>query len=178
VQQRAKRAVDQRRLLVEGEVAHVCLAQVELHTRVERTGTGFLEHRRRRVDADDPPAGRLCDRNRNAAAPDRELDQRSVRLTCEFNIEGNVGRHRSRPFLVAVRKCLVPTHRPMLRPRGAPRDTPQDGGGGSTASRLGQSTPAASAMTPTRAATTQNDVVSEDAEAMPPITPGATRPLA
>ena len=25
---------------------------------------------------------------------------------------------------------------------------------------------------------TQNDVVSDDAEAMPPITPGATRPLA
>ena len=48
----------------------------------------------------------------------------------------------------------------------------------STAGCLGRSTPAANAMTPTRAATTQNDVVSDDAEAMPPITPGATRPLA
>jgi hypothetical protein len=31
-------------------------------------------------------------------------------------------------------------------------------------------------MIPTRAATTQNDVVSDDAEAIPPITPGVTRP--
>ena len=48
----------------------------------------------------------------------------------------------------------------------------------STGGCLGRSTPAANAMTPTSAATTQNDVVSDDAEAMPPITPGATRPLA
>jgi hypothetical protein len=33
-------------------------------------------------------------------------------------------------------------------------------------------------MIPTKAATRQNEVVSDDAEAMPPITPGATRPLA
>jgi hypothetical protein len=33
-------------------------------------------------------------------------------------------------------------------------------------------------MIATNAATTQNDVVNEDADAMPPITPGAANPLA
>jgi hypothetical protein len=40
-----------------------------------------------------------------------------------------------------------------------------------------RSTPAARAVIATRPATTQNEVVSDEADATPPITPGATRPL-
>ena len=93
VQQRAERAVDQRRRLVEGEVAHVALAQVELHARLGRTRAGLLEHRRRGVDADHPPAGRLRDRDRDPTVPDRQLDQRPVGLAGQLDVEGDVGRH-------------------------------------------------------------------------------------
>jgi hypothetical protein len=44
VQQRAERAVDQRRRFVEGELAHVILVQVELHPHLGGTGMGLGEH--------------------------------------------------------------------------------------------------------------------------------------
>ena len=136
VQERPERAVDQRRRLVQGEVAHVALAQVELHARLGRTGTGLLEHRRRRVDADDRPAGRLRDRDRHPPVPDRQLDQRPVRLAGELDVEGDVGRHGRRPLVVAVRERLVPAHRPMFpcatggRSRRAPPPLTGDGARG------------------------------------------------
>ncbi len=37
------------------------------------------------------------------------------RLVGEAAVEGDVGRHVSRPILIAVRERLVPAHRPMLR---------------------------------------------------------------
>ena len=41
-------------------------------------GARLLEHRRRGVDADHPPPGRLRDRDRDPPVPDRQLDQRPV----------------------------------------------------------------------------------------------------
>ena len=93
MQERAERAVDQRRRLVENQVAHVALAQVELHTRLGGTSTGLREHRRRRVNADHALASRLRDRNRHPPIADRQLDQRPVRLARELDVEGDVGRH-------------------------------------------------------------------------------------
>ena len=108
VQERAERAVDERGRLVEREVAHVALAQVELDARLGRAGAGLLEHRRRGVDPDDLPAGRLRDRNGDAAVPDGELDERAVGLTGKLDVEGDVGRHVGRPLVVAVGERLVP----------------------------------------------------------------------
>ena len=71
VQERAERAVDQRSRLVEREVAHVAFVQVELHTRLGRPVAGLLEHRRRRVDSDHPPAGRLRNGDRDPTVADR-----------------------------------------------------------------------------------------------------------
>ena len=84
------------------------------HARRGRAGPGLLEHRRRGVDADDLLAGRLRDRDRDPPVPDRQLDQRPVRLAGQRDVEGDVGRHVRRPFLVAVRERLVPAHRPMF----------------------------------------------------------------
>jgi hypothetical protein len=78
VQQRAERAVDQRRLLVEVRVAHVGLDQVEFHARVGGAGAGLRQHRGRRVQADHPLSRRPRDRDRDTPVPDREFDQRFV----------------------------------------------------------------------------------------------------
>jgi hypothetical protein len=56
VQQCAERAVDQPRRLIEGEVAHICLAQVQLDTCPGCPGPGLGEHRR---DEPIPVTGRL-----------------------------------------------------------------------------------------------------------------------
>jgi hypothetical protein len=53
VQEGSEGAVDQRRLLVERELAHVAFAQLEPHTRLGGTSARLFEHRRRRVDSDD-----------------------------------------------------------------------------------------------------------------------------
>jgi ubiquinone/menaquinone biosynthesis C-methylase UbiE len=111
MEESSERAIDQRRGLVEGKVTHIALMQVELDASLGRAHTGLLEHRRRRVDADHRSAGRLRDRDRDPPISDRKLDERPVRLACELDIEGDVPRHVSRPFLVAARERLVPTHR-------------------------------------------------------------------
>ena len=53
-----------------------------------RVRTGLLEHRRRGVDADHRPPGRLRHRDRDPAVPDRELDERPVGLQRELDVEG------------------------------------------------------------------------------------------
>ncbi len=115
VQERAERAVDQRRRLVNGEIAHVTLAQVKLYTCLARTQARLLEHGRRRVDADHWLAGRLRNGNGHTAIPDCKLDERPLCRARKLNVERDVGRHGSRPLLVAVGKRLVPTHRPSLQ---------------------------------------------------------------
>src|SRR5437879_1128820 len=71
VQERAEGAVDQRRWLVEGEIAHVALAQVEVDACLVSTGTGEREHRRRRVNADHLLASCLGDWDGDSAVADR-----------------------------------------------------------------------------------------------------------
>jgi hypothetical protein len=116
MEERAERAVDKRGRLVEREVAHVGLAQIELDTRFGGTIARLREHRGRQIDADDRATGRQRDRDRHPAVADRELDERSVRLPREPGIEGDVFRHVRGPLVVAVRERFVPAHRPMLRP--------------------------------------------------------------
>jgi len=41
---------------------------------------------------------------------DRELDQRSVRLACEVDVEADVLGHVRRPLVVPVRESLGPAH--------------------------------------------------------------------
>jgi hypothetical protein len=66
-----------------------------------------------------------CDRDRDSPVADRKLDQRPGRLACQLDVERDVGRHLSRPFLVAIRERLVPAHRLMLAccGPGAPRSS-------------------------------------------------------
>jgi len=108
VQQRTERAVDQPRWLVEGQVMHVTFAQVEVHAHLGRAGPRLSEHGRRGVDADHSLAGSLRDRDRDPPVPDRELHQRPIGRTGELDVEGDVGRHLSRPLLVPVGEPLVP----------------------------------------------------------------------
>lgn len=108
------RAVDQRRRLVEGEVPHVALAQIEVGVRLGRAVAGQIEHRRRRVDADDAPTCRQRDRDRDSAVAYRELDDRPICLSRESDVEGDVVGHVRRPFLVPERERLVPAHRATL----------------------------------------------------------------
>ena len=56
------------------------------------------------------PAGRLRDRDRDAAVADGELDERPVGLAGELDVERNVLRHLCRPLVVAVGEALVPAH--------------------------------------------------------------------
>jgi hypothetical protein len=53
VQQRPERAVDERRRLVEREIADVAESKVELDSSVGRTAARHAEHRWRQVDSDD-----------------------------------------------------------------------------------------------------------------------------
>jgi hypothetical protein len=69
-----------------------------------------LEHRWRRVNTKHPLARRLRDRDGDPPTADRQLDQRPIRFACQLDVEGNVGRHISRPLVVPVGECLVPTH--------------------------------------------------------------------
>jgi hypothetical protein len=77
-QERSERAVDQPRWFIEGEVAHVAFAKIEVHARFGRPGTGLLEHHWRRVNADHSLSRRLSDWNRDPPIADRKLDQSAV----------------------------------------------------------------------------------------------------
>ena len=110
MQERAERAVDERGRLVQLEVAHVALPEVERDACLGGAGAGVLQHPRRGVDPEDRPARRLRNGDRDAAVPDRELDERPVRGLRQSDIEGDVLRHVRRPLLVAVREALVPAH--------------------------------------------------------------------
>jgi hypothetical protein len=69
VQECPKRALDKCRRLFELQIAHVALAQIELHSSLGRARARLLEHRRRRVDPHDAPASRTRNRDRDAAVP-------------------------------------------------------------------------------------------------------------
>lgn len=80
VQESTKRAVDESRWLVEQKVAHVALAQIELHACSRRSATRLLEHRRGRIDTEDGPPGSERNRDPDTAVPDPELDERPIDL--------------------------------------------------------------------------------------------------
>jgi hypothetical protein len=117
VQESAVRAVDQGRRFIQLELPHVAQTQVELDVRLRRAGARLLQHRRRRVHADHLPTGRPSDRDRHATVPDRELDERTIRLACEPDVERNILRHVGGPRVVVERERLVPAHRLMLPTR-------------------------------------------------------------
>jgi len=104
------RAVDERRRLVELQLAHVAESEVEIGVQLPR----LREHRRRQVDADHGSPDRARDRRRDPSGPDRELDHRPVRLLRERAVERDVGRHVRRPLVVPLRERLVPAHATIL----------------------------------------------------------------
>jgi hypothetical protein len=114
MQERAERTVDQSGRFIEFQIAHVTLAQVEAYARVRRASPRLAEHRWGSVYTYDSSASLLSDRNRDPAITDREFDQRPFRLTRQLDVEAHVGRHSSRPFLVAIGKAFVPAHAPSL----------------------------------------------------------------
>jgi len=86
------------------------LAQVELHAGFGRADPGLVEHGRRRVEAEDRPAGRPGDRDGDPPVADRQLDQRAVGGAGQPDVEGDVGGHVRGPGLVPGRERLVPAH--------------------------------------------------------------------
>ena len=107
VQQRAKRAIDERCRLVQRELAHVALAQVEIDAGRLGAGPRALEHGRRCVDPDHRPPGRLRDRHGDPAVADGELDDRAVGLPRELHVPRDVLRHVRRPPVVDRRERVV-----------------------------------------------------------------------
>ena len=114
MQHGAERAVDERRWLVEREVAHVALVQLELDSRLGGLLLRQCEHRRRAVDADDLLAGLLRDRHRNPPVADRELDDGPVGLADELEVERDVLGHVRRPVVVDRCEGRVFVHRGIL----------------------------------------------------------------
>ena len=108
VQERAERADDEVDRLVERELAHVALAQLdgEPGGAVARD----RQHRRRRVDADHALAGLACDWNRDPAAPDGELDDRLLGLARKRDVPGDVRGHVGGPVVVVFGPRVVRAH--------------------------------------------------------------------
>src|SRR5438105_5057135 len=99
VQERAKRTVDQRSRLSEGQVAHIPFVQLKLDARLGRTLACLLEHPRGGVDSHHLAAGRAGNRNRNPAISYCELDERPVSFTRKLRVEANVRGHLRRPLV-------------------------------------------------------------------------------
>ena len=112
MKERAEWAIDQRRTLVERQVAHVAFAQVELNTRLSGTRSRLLEHRRRRVDPDDRPTCRPRNRDGDSAVPNGKLDERPVGLARKLHIEGDILSHVRRPLVVATHERVGIAHGP------------------------------------------------------------------
>jgi len=110
MEQRSVGAVDQRRLLGEHESAQVGLTEIELDADVGGMGARLLEHRRGGVDADDGSTRCLCDRDRDPAGPDRELDDGPVGSAGEVDRERDVLGHVGGPLVVRARERFVPAH--------------------------------------------------------------------
>ena len=91
MEERAGRADDEVDRLVELELAHVALAQLD-----GQAGGALArdrEHRRRAVDPDHALSRLARDRDRDAAGADRELDDRLAGLAGELDVPRDVLRH-------------------------------------------------------------------------------------
>ena len=108
--ERADGDVDQSGGLLQLELAHVALAELDVDAGRGDPLARLREHRRRRVDAEHLPAGLASDRDRDAAVPDRELDERPVGLAGELDVEGDVLGHVRRPVVVDRREGVVGAH--------------------------------------------------------------------
>jgi tetratricopeptide (TPR) repeat protein/transcriptional regulator with XRE-family HTH domain len=93
-----------------GEGAHVLFAQIKLNTGRAGVLAGLGQHRRGRIDTYDRLPGGLSDRDRHTAVADRQFQDEAMThgLPCQAGVERDVGSHMRRPFLVAVRECLIP----------------------------------------------------------------------
>jgi hypothetical protein len=110
VEHRAGRAVDERGRLVQRELPHVFLAQLQLDTRLGRAHPRQLEHRRRGVDPEQRPPDRLRDRNRHPPVPDPQLDHRPAGLARQLDVERHVLGHVRGPVVVDGRERVVRAH--------------------------------------------------------------------
>ena len=110
VEHRPERADHEIGRLVQGELGHVALTQLELDPRVRCVAPCDLEHLDGHVDADHAAAGALGDRDRHATGADRQLDHRPARSRCELDVERHVLGHRRRERVVDGGECVVPAH--------------------------------------------------------------------
>ncbi len=117
MQQGSERAIDQCRRLVQRELTHVALPQIEVDASLLCRLTRLGKHRRRSIDPDHTPSDRLRHRHRGSPGPDRKLNDRPVRLSREVDVERDVLRHLRRPLLVDGRKGRVLIHEGILRYR-------------------------------------------------------------
>ena len=109
VQQRAERRGHEREHAVDRRIAHVAVAQVDVHARELCALARDLEHPRGEVDADDvDPGGR--DRHGDAAGADTELEHRPAEPPCLLDVEGDVLDHRHGPGVVEAGDLVVGGH--------------------------------------------------------------------
>ena len=104
--------MNQVRWLLERELAHVALAQLELDAGRVRLSTCDREHSRRDVDPDDAPAGLLDDGNRHTPRPDRKLDDGAGCLLREADVERDILRHGRGELVVDRGEGVVVAHSP------------------------------------------------------------------
>ena len=110
VPERAEGAVDEAGRLIQLEVAHVGLAQLDVDTGPGDALACLREHRGRLVDSDHAAAGLAGDGDRDSPVADRQLDERPLALAGELDVEGNVRRHVRRPVVVDRRERFVNAH--------------------------------------------------------------------
>jgi hypothetical protein len=97
------------------QVAHVGIAQVEIHSGSRCALTCLRKHRGRRIQSDHRAASRQRNRDRHSAASNGEFDERPIGFPRELDVERDVRSHLGRPLVVTMRKGLVPAHHQMLR---------------------------------------------------------------
>jgi phenylalanyl-tRNA synthetase alpha chain len=107
VEERPERAIDERRRLVQFEVAHVLLAQVELDVSLVRGRASLRQHLSRRVRADHGGPERLRNRYCDTTRADGELDDGAIGLARELGVERDVIRNACGPAVVDSSKRVV-----------------------------------------------------------------------
>lgn len=111
-------AMDERGRLVQRHVPHVLLPQLQVDTCAGGTLSRDLEHRRRRVDPEQWPPDRRCNRNRHASGSDRQLDDEAVGLARQLGGERDVLGHPRSPRMVDRSDRVVGARAANLRPAG------------------------------------------------------------
>src|SRR5438105_856504 len=103
---RTERDDDERHLLVDRRGGEVTLAQIDLDASERGAPGAHVQHAARRVDSDHANA-LGCDRNRDAAGTDAELDDRTAAALRLREVERHVFGHRRAPRVVELGNRVV-----------------------------------------------------------------------